>query len=1348
MKKTSTLFLLVLCLLMLLGLPELQAQVLSTNQVYDIDRITGQHDRGHLIDIDGDGDMDFLVGAGTNNTRLQVFINSITSMDSVYILDDYSDEFGLSGLDEIVVADFDNDGDHDIVVEVGGHNSLFLHENLGNGFADRVLIISSSARNLAYADVDNDGLQDLLIGAFSPDNLLWSKNLGSLNFDTSILLIEEDPNLNLGRITDIRVVDMEGDGDDDIIIIRQGVTASQGVAFISVNDGVGNFTSTQMTEIPNIVSSFAIEDFNGDGHKDFGLSQILQSGTIRGRADIYWNDQTNAFPTSTNIRSYPLLSNGTLPNNLAGFYAVDIDDDNDLDIITGETFQNTYGTAELQLNDGSGNFINQGTIIENTLFSGFDFGNGLFIPEVFVNDFNDDGRKDVLTMTSADRDIILHTQNLDGTFNSDQYLNHSLESLNRLQFIDVNKDSFNDIVAIDGNQNGKVTASLGDGKGNFNEQIVLFDSIPLFPDDAMITDLDGNGELDILFASSKYLNWKRDFITDNEPTAEILFTSDPSSLGSGRMGITNFTSNTLDVKDVDNDGDLDVLFIEAKGSSTDRAYFLKNNGDNTFTTQLINGDNDNEGSLVSYVFSDLNNDNLIELISAELVNGPSQTYNVNVHSYNATMDAFEPTQSLEIAGYSLAHQFTTGDPDNDGDQDVIFGGLLWLQNDAGVLLNAEFLIDESIQYTPVSEIITADINQDGLDDFISNKYVGGQTQRIVTLINQGNNEFSFNEDYIVEQIHARQTFIAEDIDTDGVLDIISSDINSGSGSFKPVWLRTCFPTFSDTQVVSSCDSYVSPSGKFTWTTTGTYTDTLLNVLKCDSIITFDLTILESTSSAITEVACDSYTAPDGSIFELTGMYEVTVPNTVGCDSLISINLTVNQSSTSNLTEVVCDSYTAPDGSVFDTTGLYDVTILNTAGCDSLISIDLTVNTSTSSDIAESACESYSAPDGTTYTTSGVYQATIQNMAGCDSLINIDLTINFPTESNISVEACESYSAPDGSVLTTTGLYDVIIPNSAGCDSLINIDLTVNMPTESSIIQTSCDSYSAPDGSEFTTSGIYSVTIPNTLGCDSLINIDLTINESTIASIMEETCDSYTAPDGNMYTESGIYEALLVNQFGCDSLLTIDLTINQLTESSIEEIACDSYTAPDGSVFTVSGEYNVIIPNTVGCDSLINIVLTIDEATAEVTREDNTLIASQDNASYQWLNCGNDNQPIEGETSQSFSPQEAGSYAVMITTEECMVVSECLEVEQALGVESQLNAGVYPNPSNGSFTINFKSAIIKGNYQVIDLLGKIKASGELENQSQIDISLDLPQGVYLLNLTDQMGTKTSKKIVIK
>ncbi len=193
-----------------------------------------------------------------------------------------------------------------------------------------------------------------------------------------------------------------------------------------------------------------------------------------------------------------------------------------------------------------------------------------------------------------------------------------------------------------------------------------------------------------------------------------------------------------------------------------------------------------------------------------------------------------------------------------------------------------------------------------------------------------------------------------------------------------------------------CDgSYVSPSGNYTWTTAGTYTDTIQSVTACDSIITIDLTFANSSSSQLQVSACASYTSPSGNyLWTESGTYHDTIPNAAGCDSLITLDVSIlNTFSSPSIS--VCESYVLPSGS--DTiffSGVYHDTILNGAGCDSNMTITLHVIGNASSSQNVTACLSYTSPSGNqTWTSSGTYQDTLPSEAGCDSIITVFLTID-------------------------------------------------------------------------------------------------------------------------------------------------------------------------------------------------------------------------------------------------------------------------------------------------------------------------------------------------------------------
>ena len=118
--------------------------------------------------------------------------------------------------------------------------------------------------------------------------------------------------------------------------------------------------------------------------------------------------------------------------------------------------------------------------------------------------------------------------------------------------------------------------------------------------------------------------------------------------------------------------------------------------------------------------------------------------------------------------------------------------------------------------------------------------------------------------------------------------------NQGADAGAAYWYRHCQAT-SSTIVESACSSYTSPSGNYTWTSSGIYKDTIQNVTGCDSIITINLTINQPTSSSINVNACDSYTSPSGNYtWVSSGTYNDTIQNYDGCDSVITVNLVIQQ----------------------------------------------------------------------------------------------------------------------------------------------------------------------------------------------------------------------------------------------------------------------------------------------------------------------------------------------------------------------------------------------------------------------------------------------------------------------
>ncbi len=231
-------------------------------------------------------------------------------------------------------------------------------------------------------------------------------------------------------------------------------------------------------------------------------------------------------------------------------------------------------------------------------------------------------------------------------------------------------------------------------------------------------------------------------------------------------------------------------------------------------------------------------------------------------------------------------------------------------------------------------------------------------------------------------------------------------------------------------------------------------------------ITVPPAILNNISAAI----CPSQTYTFGSqTLSTGGTYTNTLVSALGCDSVVVLNLSILSTSSSSLNASICLGNTYTFGSqVLSTTGIYTHTTTNVAGCDSVITLNLMVNTPTSSNPTLTVCDNTYQFGSQTLTTSGVYTRTIVNVAGCDSVITLNLTLNAPftvtaTTSGISISSaasssvityqwidCGTNNAVMGEISsifspTVSGSYAVVVGNSAACTNTSNC-VTVNLST--------------------------------------------------------------------------------------------------------------------------------------------------------------------------------------------------------------------------------------------------------------------------------------------------------------
>lgn len=155
---------------------------------------------------------------------------------------------------------------------------------------------------------------------------------------------------------------------------------------------------------------------------------------------------------------------------------------------------------------------------------------------------------------------------------------------------------------------------------------------------------------------------------------------------------------------------------------------------------------------------------------------------------------------------------------------------------------------------------------------------------------------------------------------------------------------TIHTSTSSTQTVTACGSYTWIDCNIYTQSTNTPTYTIPNAIGCDSVITLDLTIIPNTSSTDVITSCDPYTWIDNVTYASSNSTATHVlSNQQGCDSIVTLNLTILQSS--SVTQMIqsCSPYTWIDGNTYATsTNSPQVVLTNIAGCDSIISLNLSV----------------------------------------------------------------------------------------------------------------------------------------------------------------------------------------------------------------------------------------------------------------------------------------------------------------------------------------------------------------------------------------------------------------------
>ncbi|MCZ4408253.1 FG-GAP-like repeat-containing protein [Cryomorphaceae bacterium 1068] len=336
-------------------------------------------------DVDGDGDEDVLISGNfgiTPQGPVPGFPKLYTNDDGTFTLVENT-PFELIYASTLAFSDIDGDGDEDLLITGGNGNAsdqtlAKLYSNDGGTFnlIEDTPFTGVIDGSIAFSDVDGDGDEDLFITGSNTTGGTVSANLYT-NDGGSFNLIEDTPFVGV-RYGDIAFADIDGDGDEDLLITGRNQSFSP-VAELYSNDG-GNFSLIEDTPFEAVsYSSAAFSDIDGDGDKDVLITGSNSMG--QGSVGLYTNDGGN-FTLVTGTPFSPGISGSV------DFADVDGDGDEDV-LITGRPSVFS-GRTSLYSNEG-GNF----TLVPDDPFTDVSQSAAAF------SDVDEDGDEDVLIVGRA-----------------------------------------------------------------------------------------------------------------------------------------------------------------------------------------------------------------------------------------------------------------------------------------------------------------------------------------------------------------------------------------------------------------------------------------------------------------------------------------------------------------------------------------------------------------------------------------------------------------------------------------------------------------------------------------------------------------------------------------------------------------------------------------------------------------------------------------------------------------------------------------------------------------------------------------------------------------------------------
>ena len=513
-------------------------------------------------------------------------------------------------LDQIAIGDLDGDGDHDVVVtELFSPMIVLFNDGQGNFESAARYPVGDDPNSIALGDLDGDNDLDVVVtDSFSSAvRTLFNQGDGTLTQIAPLVLSETSNDLS-----DVDLVDLDGDSALDVVVVVSALSSQVMVLF---NDGSGELEGRASYHDPLSNSSLASGDFDNDGTNDVviagghailplfnqgdgsfprqleyafdGAPVALGSGDLDGDGDVDIVAGMNAVPSHVSI----LLNEGDGVFTEAAQYGVvppkalavsDLDGDRDLDIVIAGSIGPAGSAISVFINEGSGNFrqpidylldgnirslalgdlngdtdldvVVEGDVLENqsivnfasvllnqgegTLGEAVEYPTDEAAESIALYDVDGDGDLDILAPNTSTLSVLLN-DSLGVYSDTTEY---SIAGASNVVPGDLNGDGQDDLL-VSGSDGVYLLQKQGNGALG-EPSVFLPEPFPMLD----VGDLDLDGDLDLVGVG---------------PTTVLaLLNQGDDSFSELREYAVSSVRNDSVAEDIDNDGDLDVIWAD------------------------------------------------------------------------------------------------------------------------------------------------------------------------------------------------------------------------------------------------------------------------------------------------------------------------------------------------------------------------------------------------------------------------------------------------------------------------------------------------------------------------------------------------------------------------------------------------------------------------------------------------------------------------------------------------------------------------------------------------------------------------------------------------------------------